>query len=181
MTRRVRLEGSGVALRALRSEDLEPVLGSLLPWVTDGAPERDIRENLRSRIAVSGTMTEREILLGIEVGGRLIGDVQARHDAGPKGVFELGITVFEEANRGKGYGRVSIALLASHMFETEGAHRLQLTTDTANGPMRAVMERLGFELEGVLRGYWPTADGFRDYAMYGMTKSDYQGTGATWT
>ncbi|MBI3648506.1 MAG: GNAT family N-acetyltransferase [Actinobacteria bacterium] len=174
MTERVRIEGPLVTLRPLRREELEPVLGSLLPWVTDGARERDVRENLLERILASGTLTERELLLGIEAGGRLVGDVQARPDQGPKGVFELGVTVFEESDRGKGYGTAAISMVTSHAFDVLGAHRVQLTTAVANSPMRAIVERLGFVLEGVLRGFWPAADGPHDYAMYALTRGDYQ-------
>jgi RimJ/RimL family protein N-acetyltransferase len=178
---RIRLEHGGVVLRPLRAQDTEQVLGSLMPWVTDGAAETEIRENLRARIASSGTMTERELLLGIEVEGRLVGDVQARRDGGPKGVFELGITVFDEADRGKGVGRDAIAALTSYLFASEGAHRVQLTTDVANTAMRAVVERLGFGFEGVLRGFWPEPDSDHDYAMYAITKRDHQDVSHTWT
>jgi RimJ/RimL family protein N-acetyltransferase len=181
MTDRVRLARGPVTLRPLDTKDLDQVLDSLMPWVTDGAPEREVRENLRGRIASSGTMTERELLLGIEVDGRLVGDVQARRDGGPKGVFELGITIFRATDRGKGVGRRAIALLTEHLFETAGAHRVQLTTDVANEAMRAVVERLGFGFEGTLRGFWPEADGPHDYAMYAITKGDFEGTRATWT
>jgi RimJ/RimL family protein N-acetyltransferase len=178
---RIRLERGAVVLRPLRTQDTDQVLGSLMPWVTDGAAEREIRENLRGRVAASGTMTERELLLGIETEGRLVGDVQARHDGGPKGVFELGITIFDEADRGKGVGRQAVAAITSHLFAAEGAHRVQLTTDVANVAMRAVVERLGFGFEGVLRGFWPEPDGYHDYAMYAITKHDHESVSQTWT
>jgi len=181
VTGRVRLKGSVVTLRPLLPKDLDAVLGSAMLWVTDGAGRSAVRENLRDRVGSSGKMTERELLLGIEVEGRLVGDVQARRDSGPKGVFELGISVFDEGDRGRGYGKEAVALLTSHMFESEGAHRVQLTTDVANASMRAVVERLGFALEGVLRDFWPHPDGYRDYAMYALTRDDYEEVRRTWT
>jgi RimJ/RimL family protein N-acetyltransferase len=181
MTGRVRLDRGAVVLRPLRPEDADLVVGSLMPWVTDGAPEREIRENLRGRIASSGSMTERELLLGIEVDGHLVGDVQARREGGPKGVFEIGITIFRATDRGKGVGRDAVAALVGHLFGSEGAHRVQLTTDVDNRAMRAVVERLGFGFEGVLRGFWPDPDGFKDYAMYAITKGDYEGLVDRWT
>jgi RimJ/RimL family protein N-acetyltransferase len=159
--------------------DIEPVLGSVMPWVTDRADSRDVRENLRGRIRTSGTMTVRELLLGIEAGGRLVGDVQARRDVGPKGVFELGVSVFD-GSRGRGYGREAIELLTAYVFERQGAHRVQLATDVANAPMRAILERLRFGFEGVLRGFWPGSDGYHDYAMYAMTKDDFEETKREW-
>jgi RimJ/RimL family protein N-acetyltransferase len=180
MTERVQLERGRVTLRPLRPEDADRVVGSLMPWVTDGSAEREIRENLRGRIDSSGTMTERELLLGIEVDGSLVGDVQARREGGPKGVFEIGITIFQAADRGKGVGRDAVAALVGHLFDAEGAHRVQLTTDVENGAMRAVVERLGFGFEGVLRGFWPQPDGFQDYAMYAITKQDYEDVMHRW-
>jgi len=181
VTDRVRLARGAIVLRPLGTGDLDPVLDSLMPWVTDGAPEREVRENLRGRIASSGTMTERELLLAIEVDGRLVGDVQARRDGGPKGVFELGITIFRATDRGKGVGRGAIALLTEHLFEAQAAHRVQLTTDVANAAMRAVVEHLGFTCEGILRGFWPESDGPHDYAMYAITKDDFEGARDSWT
>ena len=40
--------------------------------------------------------------------------------------------------------------------------------------MRTLSERLGFGFEGVMRQFMPSTDGPRDYAMYAMTKDDYE-------
>ena len=47
--------------------------------------------------------------------------------------------------------------------------------------MRRTLERLGFEFEGVLRGFMVSADGPRDYAMYGMTTDDWKAVRTRWT
>jgi RimJ/RimL family protein N-acetyltransferase len=125
-------------------------------------------------------MTERGIDFAIDVDGRLVGDVQARCQMLPKGVFELGIALFDEADRGRGYGRGAVALITRRLFEEEGAHRVQLSTDVHNTAMRGVVERLGFAFEGILRGFWPEPDGPHDYAMYGITKDDYRDRGPRW-
>jgi len=41
--------------------------------------------------------------------------------------------------------------------------------------MRAVLERLGFQHEGILRRWYPSVDGPGiDCVMYGMTRVDYE-------
>jgi len=91
----------------------------------------------------------------------------------PPGVWELGIELWDAADRGRGIGRQSIALLSSHLFEREDAIRVQATTDVDNAAMRRVLEHLGFAFEGILRGFMPTGSGPpHDYAMYGLTKAD---------
>jgi RimJ/RimL family protein N-acetyltransferase len=174
------LRGEGVVLRPFRADEIEPVLESARRWLTERKDDAALRAGTRQRIEGSGAMTDRGIDFAIEVDGRLVGDVQARRDMLPKGTFELGIALFDESDRGHGYGRTAVALLTRHLFDDEGAHRVQLSTDVTNAAMRGVVERLGFGFEGVLRGFWPEPDGPHDYAMYGITKDDYDEVREPW-
>jgi RimJ/RimL family protein N-acetyltransferase len=141
------------------------------------------RAELRERVGRSGEFDGTELLLGIQVNGRLVGEVQARQPRMglPPGVFELGIDLFDEADRGQGLGRKALTLLLTRLFEDEGAHRVQVTTDVENAAMRRVCERLGFAFEGVLRSFMPSPQGPRDYAMYGMTRDVWLEARSTWT
>jgi [ribosomal protein S5]-alanine N-acetyltransferase len=108
--------------------------------------------------------------------------VQARQPLNglPPGVFELGIELFDDADRGQGLGADAVAALARHLFDDRQAHRVQLTTDIENAAMRRVAERLGFSFEGVLRSFMPGPDGPRDYALYAITKLDIEERNGTW-
>lgn len=170
-----------VTLRPFRSDELEPVLASAREWLTESKEDAALREGSRLRIEASGTMTERGIDFAIDVDGRLVGDVQARRDQLPSGVFELGISLFDQTDRGHGYGREAVALITRRLFDEEGAHRVQLSTDVMNAAMRGVADRLGFAFEGILRGFWPDPDRPHDYAMYGITKTDYEEREPEWT
>ena len=171
---------SRVELVRLRSADLERLArareteaGSM--GFPDAFGPAELAE-LRERVERSGEFDGTELLLGIQAGGRLVGEVQARQPRMglPPGVFELGIDVFEEADRGKGLGTDALTLLLARLFERERAHRVQVTTDVDNAAMRRVCERTGFAFEGVLRSFMPTADGPRDYAIYAITKDDWR-------
>ncbi|HEX9123651.1 MAG TPA: GNAT family protein [Actinomycetota bacterium] len=169
------LTGALVVLRPFRPDELEALVAVRKrepAFMGDGS--RTPEEALRRRIATSGTATRHEIFFAIEADGRLVGEIQGRRSAEalPPGVFELGIEVYDASDRGRGYASEAISLLSSHLFECEGAHRVQASTDLENGPMRRVLERLGFAFEGVLRGFMPTAAMPRDYAMYAITSSD---------
>ena len=110
--------------------------------------------------------------------GRLIGEIQARgHPAQtlPPGVFEVGIVLYDPADRGKGYGMEAVALLTGWLFEQAGAARVQASTAVGNLPMRRVLERLGFACEGVMRAFMPEGARRSDYALYAVTKSDWPG------
>ena len=172
-----------VSLRPLHERDLGDLwkarVDSDAPWsdTSDAA-----RKKLRDRIAASGRLAQGELLLGIVSEGRLAGEIQARQpEMGlPPGVFEIGIEVHDPSARGGGIGRRALALFLDHLFVEERAHRVQLTTDVENPAMRRVAERLGFRLEGTLRGFMPSSDGPRDYLMYAMTKGDFEEVRGRW-
>ena len=173
----IELRGDRVTVRPLRPQEVERVIADSLPaWVAWGTDPEVARERMRDRLGRSGELTEHGLDLAIELDGRLIGDVQARADGLPAGALELGIGLFDQRDRRRGLGREAIALLTSHLFDELGARRVQITTDVGNVGMRRVAERVGFRHEGDLRGFWPQEGGDRDYAMYGMTRSDYETT-----
>jgi len=142
----------------------------------------DAGERARELIARSGRLVDGMLDLGIEENGRLVGEIQARcpKNGLPPGAFELGVGLFDEGDRGHGIGRRAVALMTSMLFDEEGAHRVQLSTDVDNAAMRAVVEHLRFGFEGVLRGFMPDRDGPRDYAMYGLTRQDYEDVKTGW-
>lgn len=163
------IRGERVTLRPFRPEEIGPAMAHA------PAQTPSHREAWRRRLALSGTRTDWEILFAVEADGRLVGDAQARctEQAMPPGVWEIGVDLWDEAGRGKGIGTEVVALLTRHLFAHEGAHRVQATTDVDNVPMRRALERVGFRLEGVLRGFMPVADGPpRDHAMYAITRAD---------
>lgn len=163
------IAGDRVVLRPFHEEEFEAALAR----EPSENPER--REIRRRRLALSGTRTTWELLFAVEAEGRLVGDIQARcsDQAMPPGVWEVGIDLWAEADRGRGIGSEAVSLLTGHLFAREGAHRVQATTDLENSAMRRSLEKCGFSFEGVLRAFMPTADGQpRDYAMYAMTTTD---------
>jgi RimJ/RimL family protein N-acetyltransferase len=175
---------SEVRLRTLHRSELDELFqariraSGTMAYPGPLPPADEIRAGLEDRIAHSGEFFCGEIYLGIELDGRLAGEIQARRpqNAMPPGVFELGIGLFDEDDRGKGIGSRAITLMTRRLFEQEGAHRVQLGTDLDNTLMRGAAEHAGFRLEGVMRGFMPAPGGPRDYALYAQTRDDYLDT-----
>jgi len=167
-----------VRLRRLRESEVDTLVRVRIEEAgTMGQPgfapdPEAIRPGIRQRVAHSGEFNAGEILLGIEADGRLVGEIQGRcpETASPPGVFELGIGLFDPQDRGRGIGTKAVALMTKRLFDEEGAHRVQAGTDLQNVAMRAVLERLGFGLEGVMRDFMPMDDGPHDYALYAVTR-----------
>ncbi len=185
----VTLRGALCLLRAFRTEELDLLLVARATAEgfggvreTGGRP----REQLRRRIETSGRVHKGWLEFAIEVDGRLVGDVQARRPARalPPGVWELGIELYGTACRGQGIGTEAVALITEQLFTVEGAGRVQASTDIVNAPMRAVLRRLGFVEEGVLRGFMPDTapNGPRhDYVMVGVTQDEWAASRAART
>jgi RimJ/RimL family protein N-acetyltransferase len=144
--------------------------------------EADYLEDRRRRLALSGTWTSWEILFAVEGDGRLVGELQARFSRGvlPHGVYELGIELYEEGDRGRGLGSEAVRLATDHLFAEAEAIRVQASTAPDNAAMRRSLQKNGFTFEGILRGFMPSADGPRDYALYAMTRKDWEETNG-WT
>lgn len=165
------VRGRLVVLRPFRRDDLDALVAAR------GGERPGQRRRLGDLIEHSGQLWHGTIELAVEAGGRLVGDVQARQPERclPLGVYEIGITLFGEGSRGCGFGRDAVELLTTHLFADRGAERVQASTAVHNAPMRAVLERLGYREEGVMRGFMPAENGARDdYTLYGVTRPEWR-------
>ncbi len=170
----LRLTGQRVTLRAFRPEEIDLALE--LRGRTEGfAPDPAGTEAVRERLGRSGRLVDGRLDLAIEAGGRLAGEIDARQIRGsmPPGVFEIGIALYETADRGRGYGREATALLTRHLFEDLDAARVQASTDVENAAMRRVLDRCGFVEEGVMRSFMPAGGERRDYVLSAVTREDW--------
>jgi ribosomal-protein-serine acetyltransferase len=78
---------------------------------------------------------------------------------------------------GRGLAVRAAAWAVDHLFTVEGLHRVEMQCGVANGPSRAVAERLGFTNEGTRReSHWIT-DRFVDQVVYGMLDREWAARG----
>lgn len=166
-----------VALRAFNEGDLgfldrlstDPdVLG---PFEWTGF--RDVRAR-RRRWEKDGYIGADSAALAVVVAGAVVGIAswQAKHRGGPRGVcHEIGLALLPE-HRGHGLGTAAHRLLVDHLFNFTTVHRLEAETDSDNVVEHRVLERVGFEREGVLRGTYFLNGTWRDTVMYGLLRPD---------
>jgi RimJ/RimL family protein N-acetyltransferase len=179
------LRGNRIRLRPLRPAETDAAWRGLasLDEAAHPRPRPEDRrptasDGFRREIKRSGRLWRGCLDLAIERKGRLVGQIQARTSPKqtlPPGVFELGVVLYRQGDRGKGYGREAVDLLTTWLFELGMAERVQAGTAAGNAPMRAVLEHLGFRLEGIMRGFGPLSDGTRaDGALYAVVRRDWQ-------
>jgi aminoglycoside 6'-N-acetyltransferase len=173
------LEGDQVVLRPFRDAEFDAVWAGRVA-ASEAAAVRFDRAEIRRRMESSGRMTAWGLLLAIESRGRLVGEVQGYRTAMP-GVFGIGVVVYEPADRGRGAGVDAVRAMTRHLFDEEGARRVEGGTTPDNDAMRRIFSSLGFVEEGTLRRFLPTVDGSgADCVMYGMTRDDYRKASAEW-
>lgn len=101
--------------------------------------------------------------------GEAIGTLAA---AAPHRGVEIGYMVARPYWR-SGIASEAVTCLIDHLFGQEGATRVFADTDPDNIASRRLLERLGFVLEGCMRGAWHTHIGVRDGAIYGLLEEDW--------
>lgn len=77
--------------------------------------------------------------------------------------------------QGKGLMTKSCRVLIEHAFGYWGLERVEIRCATENMKSRAIPERLGFELEGVLRRAEVLYGTHVDLAVYGMVAAEWNG------
>ncbi|WP_188054349.1 GNAT family N-acetyltransferase [Sphingosinithalassobacter sp. CS137] len=88
------------------------------------------------------------------------------------GVIEVGY-ILGRVHWGQGIAREAVTRLLDHLFFEEGQRRVIADTDPENRASRALLESLGFTLEGILRAEWETHIGVRDTALYGLLRDEW--------
>jgi aminoglycoside 6'-N-acetyltransferase len=110
--------------------------------------------------AVEGVFDdEPAVRLAIEVDGEVAGMIQFSEETTPD-YRHAGIDLFVGARwQGRGIGPEAIRLVARHLFDVRGHHRLTIDPATANERAIRAYEKVGFRRVGVMREYERAIDG----------------------
>ncbi len=104
--------------------------------------------------------------------GRLCGGAGLMRLDWPQRRFEIGYWLAPDAT-GRGLASEAVCALTRLAFSQLRALRVEIRTDALNRPSRAVAERCGFQLEGLLRSDMLGVDATpRDTCIYGMISLD---------
>lgn len=75
--------------------------------------------------------------------------------------------------RGQGMIVEAASALLRHGFETMQLHRVEASVDPDNLASRAVLKKLGFQLEGLLRERWCVNDIYYDGEIYSLLVHEF--------
>ena len=176
--------GEGAELRPLepwRAEEFAAhvarIRDHLAPWVpfamrvVDAASARVLLQRYadkqaRSEGAMYGIWQDQTL-----VGGTLFRDFDVQ-----AGICEIGVWLAPEAE-GKGLVTRAVRHMIDWAVMVRGIERVEWHTDPNNGRSRAVAQRLGMTLEGVLRSSFPINDERRDTEVWSLLASEWPPAG----
>lgn len=129
-------------------------------WLSESNAQRERGEGLHLVIADA----ESDALLG-SIGVHHIDRVEGRCDIG---------YFLAPWARGRGVMTRAVQLLSRWIFQAFPVDRIEITIEPANAASRAVAERAGYTLEGVLRSYTVIKETRRDMAIYSLLRGELQ-------
>ncbi|OOG91221.1 GNAT family N-acetyltransferase [Bacillus pseudomycoides] len=110
---------------------------------------------------------------GIRYKGKLVGMVGIHEVNWAKKATSLGYYLAEEAG-GKGIMTRSVKAVLRYAFEELKLNKIEIRCGVENQKSRAIPERLGFKLDGVMRDEEWLYDHFHDLAVYSLLASEWK-------
>jgi ribosomal-protein-serine acetyltransferase len=171
------------ALRVLREDDAAELfavtdanrahLRRWLPWV-------DLVTSIEDSTSFIATVTKqreegRGPTFGILCDAKLVGVIGFLPIDRVNRIGEIGYWLAPSA-RGRGVMTQCCRFVVRYGFLTLDLNRVQIAAGTENRVSRAIPERLGFKLEGVLRARENLYGTFIDHAMYSQLRSEFDET-----
>ena len=143
-----------------------------LPWVDETRAPDDIRAFIRRTQQQFGANEgfQTALLVGGEVAG-MIGHNGVRWE---RRAAALGYWIAQR-HQGRGFMTLACRAYVDHAFGEMELNRVEIRAAAGNGRSRAIPERLGFTLEGVLRDAEWLYDRFVDHAVYGLLAREWRG------
>jgi RimJ/RimL family protein N-acetyltransferase len=106
--------------------------------------------------------------------GHLVGFVDLREVNPLEKRARLRIAIGDETHRGQGVGYAAGLQMLEHGFTELGLERITAEVHSSNGRMLALLEKLGFQREGVLRQH-ETRQGIKeDVHLFGMLREEFE-------
>ncbi|WP_186316238.1 GNAT family N-acetyltransferase [Catellatospora sichuanensis] len=123
------------------------------------------------RAWLDGTRLPLAIGVPADNGHLLVGAMNLAIDSSA-GSAEVGFWI-DAAAEGQGLVTRALHAVLGHAFDDLGLHRVEMRTLTTNDRSHRLAQRLGFTLEGVLRGAVQFPDGHRDVAVYAVLADEF--------
>ena len=173
--------GSGLSLRLLERQHAEALfartdrnrahLRPWLPWVDAVRSAADTRAFIEEGLQRFARGAGYE--LGIWQEGALVGVIGVHEIDAQNAQASIGYWL-DAAHQGQGIMTRAVVAVLDDLFFERGLHRVEIRVDPENRRSRAIPERLGFRMEGVLREAICYRDRWGDLVIYGILDREWE-------
>ncbi|SEG78414.1 GNAT family N-acetyltransferase [Paenibacillus sp. UNC499MF] len=157
------------ALFRLTDENREQ-LGQWLFWANDTKVAGDSAAFIRSTLQAFAE--GKTLAAAIMVRGELAGVIDYHAIVPAHGRAEIGYWL-GQAHQGQGIMTRACRAFIGYGWSGMNLNRIVIMADVENAASRAIPERLGFTLEGVMREWEIKESGKRDMALYSILRSEW--------
>ncbi|MFX3623247.1 MAG: GNAT family N-acetyltransferase [Ectobacillus sp.] len=163
---RMPLPGDGKAVYEAINESIEE-LKPWMPFAHKEQTEQEVEANIRDAHIKFLRREDLRLLVFLKETGELVASSGLHRINWDVPKFEIGYWIRSRFSK-KGYMTEAVAGIAEFAFTELGANRLEIRCDAKNARSRAIPERLGFKLEGILENDDVSVDGseLRDTCIY---------------
>jgi len=121
-----------------------------------------------------GLENKTELQLALEYDGKFAGALSFHTIDLADEKAEIGYWL-TASTRGKGVATLATKLMTEYGFNTVGFHRIEALVVSSNHPSLKVLEKAGYQQEGILRDACCQADGSReDMVLYAALRNQWQ-------
>lgn len=177
LTPRLRIRPPAPGDGRAHHEAVAETIDDLRPWLPWTRRELGVADSEAGCLAAQDLFRKREdlrVFLFDRASGELVGGSGLHRVNWEHRLFEIGYWV-RKSRAGRGYATEAANALARYAFGALGARRVAIHCNASNAASRAVAERLGFPLEGVLRNEDVVAApevACRDHAVYARVSAE---------
>jgi ribosomal-protein-alanine N-acetyltransferase len=161
------LEGKNVNLSVVEKEDLKLFKKWLNdPKFTDEIESQETVEDLEKSYARSGSQW---FFIEKKDGTRI--GWAAKYLEGELTTIGYGVV---PAERGKGYATETATIIVDYLFLSKDIVRVQADTSTENSASQRVLEKVGFQKEGIIRKHYFSSGKRRDSYLYSILRDEWK-------
>ncbi len=93
---------------------------------------------------------------------------------------EIGYGLYYEEDKNKGYMKEAMKMVLMYGFEQMNLNRVEAFVSPLNTPSIKLIQRYGFQYEGLLRQHYGRNGVREDSAVYGLLRSEYESIKHSW-
>lgn len=160
-------DDDAATLAAYRSD---PDVARYQSW--DAPVAEDDARSLVASLGVADPRAPGWFQYAVEREGALIGDVGVNLHANLMQA-EIGFTL-APAHQGYGYATEAVGRVLDDLFSDQGLHRVSAECDARNLRSSLLLERLGFQREGLRRSHTWTKGEWTDDLVYGLLSGEWR-------